>query len=369
MQPPDPETHAAAELPGELSGARLHWYALASELAVGVDVLDIACGDGSGAAYLAPVARTVIGVDDDLRAVRRAAARHAALNLSFLAGNAVRIPLADQSVDLAVSFERLEGIAEDEQFIGELVRVLRPDGRLLIVARNKGSATERRVSSHPTRLRELYFDEFRDLLLDWFAQCRIYEQRPATAWAMRPLGGSRGTARVIGSGWDHGEGGLAEPARPEYFIAACALLETAAAPASLESVFVDPRDERIEPIPQPRASPETSAPPLTVADAGEIPSLASQTPAASVPMPETAAAASGSTERLERVAMLLARERNDLAAMLRSRSAVPEGDIAAALGETHGELTRTLEEMTSSRTRFGQAVGARNDASARPEST
>src|ERR1035437_3905954 len=383
MQAPDTGERYAPELPGELSGERLHWYALASEMARGIDVLDIASGDGLGAAYLAAVARSVVGVDNDLRTVRGAAARHAALNLSFLAGNAIRIPLDDQSVDLVVSFERLEGIAEEEQFIGEIVRVLRREGRLVIASRNRAACAERETSPRPLRLRELYFDEFRDLLLDSFAHCRIYEQRPVAAWAIHPLGGYAGKARVIGAAAEHREPALPPPARPAYFIAACARVHPTGESESLESIFVDRRDGRLEregpprvvPVEphvaadEPSAPPEPPAPPTPVAEQVEETTPIVSEPAAVQVAPAESPGASAGLERLGRVAMLLARERNDLAAMLRSRSAVADSEIAAALGETHGELARTFEEITSTRTRSGQAIVSRNDASARPEST
>jgi SAM-dependent methyltransferase len=383
MEAPDTGERYAPELPGELSGERLHWYALASEMAPGIDVLDIASGDGLGAAYLAAVARSVVGVDNDLRTVRGAAARHAALNLSFLAGSAIGIPLGDESVDLVVSFERLEGIAEEEQFIGEIVRVLRPHGRLMIASRNKAARSERETRPRALRLRELYFDEFRDLLVDSFADCRIYEQRPVAAWAVHPLGADAGKARLIDAAAGRREPALKPPARPAYFIAACARVRPAGESESFASIFVDSREERLErkapphalPVEPHRAVDEPSAPPeeapalpQPVAEqAEEATPVVSEPPAAQVPPPQLPRPSAG-LERLERVAMLLARERNDLAAMLRSPGAA-DGEIAAALGETHGELARTFEAMTSTRTGLHQAIGSRNDASGEPEST
>jgi 2-polyprenyl-3-methyl-5-hydroxy-6-metoxy-1,4-benzoquinol methylase len=117
---------------GQIEVEHLHRYLVARDLCRGKDVLDIACGEGYGAAMLAQVAQRVVGIDVDRAAVAHAAAEYAGANLHYIAGDARRIPLATGSLDVVVSFETLEHFAEQEEFLAQLARILRPDGVLII---------------------------------------------------------------------------------------------------------------------------------------------------------------------------------------------------------------------------------------------
>lgn len=117
---------------GQIEIEHLHRYLLARDFARGKDVLDIACGEGYGTALLAQVAHRVIGVDIDRPTVAHAATQYVRANLHYVTGDARGIPLASASVDLVVSFETLEHFAEQEMFLAEVRRVLRPGGLLVI---------------------------------------------------------------------------------------------------------------------------------------------------------------------------------------------------------------------------------------------
>jgi ubiquinone/menaquinone biosynthesis C-methylase UbiE len=112
---------------GQIELEHLHRYLAARDLCRGKDVLDIASGEGYGTALLAQVARRAIGIDVAASVSAHAAAAYAGPNLHYLTGDARSIPLAAGCVDVVVSFETLEHFAEQEQFLAELRRVLRPD--------------------------------------------------------------------------------------------------------------------------------------------------------------------------------------------------------------------------------------------------
>jgi SAM-dependent methyltransferase len=107
-------------------------YLFAQPLAAGMDVLDVGSGEGYGAHLLAGTAASVIGVELSEQAVAHATRRYAggAPNLRYLQGSATQLPLEPGSVDLVVAFEMLEHIAEHEQMLAEVRRVLRPGGAL-----------------------------------------------------------------------------------------------------------------------------------------------------------------------------------------------------------------------------------------------
>src|ERR1019366_10458411 len=111
-------------------------YAFACRFVRGKRVLDIACGEGYGAAALQKAgAAHVIGVDVSESICLHARSKY---GLDARPGTAEQIPLADGSVDVIVSFETIENVPDTGRFLDECVRILVPGGRLIISTPNKG---------------------------------------------------------------------------------------------------------------------------------------------------------------------------------------------------------------------------------------
>ena len=158
-----------------------HWhrYHFAAPWARGKRVLDIACGEGYGAALLAREAREVAGVDISPEAVAHAKRTYAGIgNLRYAQGSCAAIPLPDASVDLAVSFETIEHIHEQAQFVAELARVLAPDGVLLLSSPDKAEYSDRRAFANEYHVRELYRAELEALVAARFPHLRWFSQKP-----------------------------------------------------------------------------------------------------------------------------------------------------------------------------------------------
>lgn len=94
-------------------------------------VLDIACGTGYGSKLLAERARRVIGVDISAEAVEFANAHHRT-SAEFRLGNAETIPVDDNEIDVTYSIGTIEHVDDDDAFVAELARVIRPGGRLIV---------------------------------------------------------------------------------------------------------------------------------------------------------------------------------------------------------------------------------------------
>ena len=100
------------------------------------DVADLGAGDGAIAELLAPCARSITGVDKSERMVdegqkrlRRAHLKHVRL----IAGDMHAVPLADESVDFVLSQQSLQYADDPAQVCKEIARILRPNGRALVV--------------------------------------------------------------------------------------------------------------------------------------------------------------------------------------------------------------------------------------------
>lgn len=167
---------------GRIAYEHYHRYAACIDAAKGKVVLDVASGEGYGSALLAGTAREVIGLDVDATTVRVAREKYRAVgNLSFAVGDCRRVPLADKSVDLIVSFETIEHIAEHEALVLEFVRLLRPDGGLIVSSPNKEIYSEKANFKNEFHARELTHQEFVELFREHFQSVRVYGQRLAIA--------------------------------------------------------------------------------------------------------------------------------------------------------------------------------------------
>lgn len=99
--------------------------------------LDLGCGDGTFTARLAPAVAEVVGADVAEAAVRRAKARHPALDFLRIPVEGP-LPFADGSFDLVWSSEVIEHVADTARWLSEVRRVLAPGGRLLVTTPSHG---------------------------------------------------------------------------------------------------------------------------------------------------------------------------------------------------------------------------------------
>lgn len=154
-----------------------HRYVMASQMARGKIVLDLACGEGYGSAILAESAATVLGMDISTEAIGHARKRYCRDNLSFHAASATAIPLADDTIDLIVSFETLEHLTEQEAMLTEFRRVLKADGVLIISSPDRKAYSDDRDYVNEYHVAELYRDEFDKLLARFFPASRVLGQK------------------------------------------------------------------------------------------------------------------------------------------------------------------------------------------------
>jgi SAM-dependent methyltransferase len=201
-----------------------HWhrYCAALPVAAGKRVLDCACGEGYGSWLLAGVASKVIGVDIDGAAIAHATARYGdRANLAFVRGSCTRLPVADASVDLVVSFETIEHIAGQEAMLAEFARVLGRNGALVISSPNKAVYPHRDDEAQNFHVRELTREELASVLTKRFPQQLWYGQRVlahSLLWA-EAANGVR-TVELVALDGPRVEA-LDAPAPPMYFLVIC----------------------------------------------------------------------------------------------------------------------------------------------------
>jgi ubiquinone/menaquinone biosynthesis C-methylase UbiE len=105
-------------------------------LAPGSAVLDVGCGTGVDAVFLATLGYRVIGVDISEKAIKLAVRRAQASRVAvdFRLGSALKLPVEDKAVDFVSDRGLFHHLDEEERsrYGHEIGRVLRPGGRALI---------------------------------------------------------------------------------------------------------------------------------------------------------------------------------------------------------------------------------------------
>lgn len=101
----------------------------------GLKALEIGCGIGSVAAFLAEKGCCVVAGDISQKAVEFGREKHPGLDLRVFP--AEKLPFENESFDLLLSFDLLEHIAEAGKHVKEAARVLKPGGSYVFETPNK----------------------------------------------------------------------------------------------------------------------------------------------------------------------------------------------------------------------------------------
>jgi ubiquinone/menaquinone biosynthesis C-methylase UbiE len=112
--------------------------------------LDLGCGTGSDAVYLATRGIETIGVDLSPEALERARERaeRSGVRAEWVQADVLQLPLPDGCVDLALDRGCLHHIAREDhrRYAMEVARVLRPGGTLLVREMNEPGHHEHAVT-------------------------------------------------------------------------------------------------------------------------------------------------------------------------------------------------------------------------------
>jgi SAM-dependent methyltransferase len=126
--------------PGQLILARRHRLLLRHASLAGKILLDFGCGNGAQTIGFSEDGCMTIGVDmqaDQLAFFQRALSAYNAPPILPVCCDGARLPLRNSSVDVVVSFEVLEHLADERAALQEIRRVLKPGGDLVVTVPNR----------------------------------------------------------------------------------------------------------------------------------------------------------------------------------------------------------------------------------------
>ena len=135
-------------------------YYKAAELVNG-DVLEIGTGMGYGVEVVAPAADKYVTID-------KSCAYNVELpaNAEFRQMTVPPLDFADESFDYVISFQVIEHIKNDKEFVAEVSRVLRKGGKFIVSTPNAPMSLTR----NPWHVREYKAEELKELLSKEFSQ-------------------------------------------------------------------------------------------------------------------------------------------------------------------------------------------------------
>lgn len=127
-------------------------------------VLEIGTGSGYGIEIISPVADEFLTIDKFETDAQEKIKGHS--NVSFKQMNVPPLTgLEDNSFDFVITFQVIEHIKKDRDFVKEIHRVLKPGGQLIVTTPNKKMS----ITRNPWHIREYTIDQLKNMLGDYFS--------------------------------------------------------------------------------------------------------------------------------------------------------------------------------------------------------
>ncbi len=137
-------------------------YEWIAQRVAGLDVVDMACGEGYGSEILARRAAHVTGVDANPEAHEHARAKYSRPGLSF---DRDLVQTWSEPVDAVVFLQTIEHVDDPGAILAHFKRILRPGGVAFVSTPNvlTLAGPDREKSDNPWHVKEYRADEFRAL--------------------------------------------------------------------------------------------------------------------------------------------------------------------------------------------------------------
>ncbi|MFQ5941337.1 MAG: glycosyltransferase [Nitrososphaerales archaeon] len=232
-----------------MEGAQIHYehlhrYGFVTKFLNKKKVLDLGCGEGYGCLMFAEVAEDVVGLDMDKETIEHARQAYRKDNLKFVLGSFLEIPIkGKEKFDVITCFESLEHVSEHDRMLAEVKRLLKKDGLFIASTPNKLTYCDIPEYKNPFHMKELYLDQFEDLLKKHFRNKLIFGQRVYTGSNIWFLASTTHAREFIIKKGEKGFNFLSDDAKsPLYHIAICSDKQLKSRDYEVNSYLIDISD-------------------------------------------------------------------------------------------------------------------------------
>lgn len=148
---------------------------LKSKLKATDHLLEIGFGEGYGTHLISGYVDSIIGLDVEKKTVEYANKKYGSEICSFQTYDGSKIPFEENTFNSIVSYQVIEHVEKDENFLKEIHRVLRNEGTLYLTTPNRlHRLAPGEEPWNPFHEREYSPDQLKDLLDDIFSEVKLY---------------------------------------------------------------------------------------------------------------------------------------------------------------------------------------------------
>ncbi|MFQ3576128.1 MAG: methyltransferase domain-containing protein [Cytophagales bacterium] len=134
-------------------------------------ILELGCGEGRGAKILHNISHNYTGVDKISQVIETLRKKYNDSSYNFICDNIPPLKnFNSDSFDTIVAFQVIEHIKDDELFLKEIHRVLKPGGIALITTPN----IKKTLSRNPWHIREYTSEQLKTLGLKFFPSVKMF---------------------------------------------------------------------------------------------------------------------------------------------------------------------------------------------------
>lgn len=197
-------------------------YLFAQQFAKGKSVLDAGCGTGYGSYLLNEAgAKDVLGLDIDKQTIEYASSVYPSKKITFRQHDLRKNIKLEKKFDLITSFEVIEHILEQNNYLKFLKNNLKKDGVFCVSTPNKDTYQ----NENEFHLKELSLVEFENLLGKHFKHVYLFDQSFYFSNQLTPLFGNNSSNRILNNNYFNQKFNSYYPKKNKktsrYFVAVC----------------------------------------------------------------------------------------------------------------------------------------------------
>jgi SAM-dependent methyltransferase len=138
-------------------------------------VLEIGCGEGYGTNLLSQNVAKIIALDVDKNTIAHASEKYGSENSVFRVYDGAKIPYENNTFDAVISFQVIEHIQDDTNYVSEIHRVLKTNGIFILTTPNR--TYRLKPGQKPWNrfhIREYYPHELENILKNKFPDVKVW---------------------------------------------------------------------------------------------------------------------------------------------------------------------------------------------------